>query len=74
MAQERERNADAARRENRDDRNEQRPQGRDEGMKGDQRGRRTEQGADLKAREYRDADGTIHHHTKVYMQQHGSGR
>lgn len=27
--------------------------------------------ADLKSREYRDADGNIHHHTRTYMDQHG---
>lgn len=26
--------------------------------------------ADLKAREYRDEEGNIHHHTKTYMEQH----
>ena len=26
----------------------------------------------LKAREYRDAKGEVHHHTKTYMEQHGS--
>ena len=25
----------------------------------------------LKAREYRDQDGTVHHHTHPYMAQHG---
>jgi hypothetical protein len=25
----------------------------------------------LKEREYRDSDGTVHHHTKTYMEQHG---
>lgn len=27
--------------------------------------------ADLKRREYRGADGEIHHHTRTYMEQHG---
>ena len=27
-------------------------------------------GDDLKAREYKDADGNVHHHTKAYMEQH----
>jgi hypothetical protein len=26
--------------------------------------------SDLKAREYRDEDGNVHHHTKTYMEQH----
>lgn len=26
--------------------------------------------SDLKAREYRDEDGTVHHHTKAYMERH----
>jgi hypothetical protein len=26
----------------------------------------------LKQREYRDKDGTLHHHTKAYMEQHGT--
>jgi hypothetical protein len=29
---------------------------------------------DLKEREYRDADGNIHHHTHGYMDQHGGGK
>jgi hypothetical protein len=28
-------------------------------------------GSDLKAREYRDDQGNVHHHTKTYMEQHG---
>jgi hypothetical protein len=28
--------------------------------------------ADLKRREYRDEKGEVHHHTKTYMEQHGS--
>lgn len=28
---------------------------------------------DLKSREYKDAQGNVHHHTKTYEQQHGSG-
>lgn len=28
----------------------------------------------LKEREYRDAQGNIHHHTKTYEEQHGKGR
>ncbi|MBN8903177.1 MAG: hypothetical protein BGO51_28415 [Rhodospirillales bacterium 69-11] len=31
-------------------------------------------GDDLSAREYRDADGNVHHHTKAYMEQHGGKR
>jgi hypothetical protein len=31
-----------------------------------------EEEADLKRREYRGADGEIHHHTRTYMEQHGS--
>jgi hypothetical protein len=27
--------------------------------------------SDLKQREYRDAKGEVHHHTKTYMEQHG---
>jgi hypothetical protein len=27
--------------------------------------------ADLKEREYRDEKGEIHHHTKIYQEQHG---
>lgn len=30
--------------------------------------------ADLKAREYRDADGVVHHHTRAYMDGHGKDR
>lgn len=30
--------------------------------------------ADLAAREYRDAEGNVHHHTKAYMEQHGGKR
>ena len=30
--------------------------------------------ADLKAREYRDKDGNIHHHTRKWMEQHGGGQ
>ncbi|QJE73402.1 hypothetical protein HHL28_10125 [Aerophototrophica crusticola] len=31
----------------------------------------TGQGADdLKSREYKDADGNVHHHTRAYMEQH----
>jgi hypothetical protein len=30
-----------------------------------------EEEADLKRREYRGADGEIHHHTRTYMEQHG---
>ena len=30
--------------------------------------------ADLKAREYRDKDGNVHHHTKKWMEQHGGGQ
>lgn len=26
---------------------------------------------DLKSREYRDEDGTVHHHTRAYMKEHG---
>ncbi len=26
---------------------------------------------DLKSREYKDAEGNVHHHTKTYMEQHG---
>ncbi len=29
--------------------------------------------ADLKRREYRDEKGEVHHHTRTYMDQHGSG-
>ena len=32
---------------------------------------RDAQERDLKAREYRDQDGTVHHHTHPYMAQHG---
>jgi hypothetical protein len=28
----------------------------------------------LQAREYRDKDGTVHHHTRRYMEQHGGGQ
>lgn len=28
----------------------------------------------LKEREYRDADGNVHHHTNKYMEEHGSGQ
>lgn len=28
----------------------------------------------LKSREYRDEDGTVHHHTKTYMEQHGGAK
>jgi hypothetical protein len=31
---------------------------------------RSEGGDDLKAREYTDAQGNVHHHTKAYMEQH----
>jgi hypothetical protein len=27
----------------------------------------------LKSREYKDAQGNVHHHTKTYEQQHGKG-
>lgn len=27
-------------------------------------------GDDLKSREYKDADGNVHHHTKAYLEQH----
>jgi hypothetical protein len=26
---------------------------------------------DLKSREYRDAEGNVHHHTRTYVEQHG---
>jgi hypothetical protein len=29
---------------------------------------------DLKSREYKDEQGNVHHHTKEYMEKHGSGR
>lgn len=29
-----------------------------------------EESSDLKEREYRDADGNVHHHTTTYMEQH----
>lgn len=29
---------------------------------------------DLKAREYRDKDGNVHHHTRKYMEEHGGGQ
>jgi|SRR4051794_21442110 len=31
-------------------------------------------GSDLRSREYRDEDGTIHHHTRTYMEQHEGER
>lgn len=31
-------------------------------------------GENLQGREYRDAQGNIHHHTNTYMQQHGKDR
>jgi hypothetical protein len=31
-------------------------------------------GANLKSREYRDADGVVHHHTRSYMDEHGKDR
>lgn len=37
---------------------------------GSDRGRESDD-ADLKSREYRDADGGVHHHTRAYMEQHG---
>lgn len=46
-------------------------------------GERSEQASgddpDLKSREYKDTDGTVHHHTRAYMEQHkdedgGGGR
>jgi len=30
--------------------------------------------ASLKSREYKDASGEIHHHTKSYMDEHGKGK
>lgn len=51
--------------------------GREDGARDDARttaGRadRTDDGDDdLKAREYRDADGNVHHHTRAYMKEHG---
>lgn len=39
--------------------------------RGPEQGRNQAGGSDdLKAREYRDADGNVHHHTKSYMEQH----
>lgn len=36
-------------------------------------GKRSGQGgSDLKQREYRDKNGDVHHHTRKYMEQHGS--
>lgn len=32
-----------------------------------------DQVSDLKAREYRDADGNVHHHTRAYMESHRKG-
>ena len=31
----------------------------------------TPESEDLKAREYRDKEGNVHHHTRTYMEQHG---
>jgi hypothetical protein len=31
-------------------------------------------GDDLKSREYRDEDGTVHHHTRAYMEEHEKGK
>lgn len=33
-----------------------------------------EDAASLKAREYRDADGVVHHHTQAYMEEHAKDR
>jgi len=33
-----------------------------------------EDAASLKSREYRDADGVIHHHTRAYMEEHAKDR
>ena len=62
-----------------------RHKGRDEGgadrsgsgkSKGDGGAKETRGGddADLKSREYRDADGGVHHHTRSYMEEHGKDR
>jgi hypothetical protein len=32
------------------------------------------EGDDLKSREYRDADGNVHHHTRSYMDEHRGGK
>jgi hypothetical protein len=39
--------------------------------RGSQESRSSGGSDDLKEREYRDAEGNIHHHTRTYMEQHG---
>jgi hypothetical protein len=43
------------------------------GSRGSERGRGGEESSssDLKEREYRDAQGNVHHHTHTYEEQHG---
>jgi len=46
-------------------------QGRGESGRGQGEGQRGGSGSDeLKQREYKDAEGNVHHHTKTYMEQH----
>ncbi|HSU29737.1 MAG TPA: hypothetical protein VLJ11_00760 [Bryobacteraceae bacterium] len=44
--------------------------GKEEGEQG--RGGQQSGSSDLKEREYRDAEGNIHHHTHTYEEQHGN--
>ena len=44
--------------------------GREEGGRGRQEGQ-SSNSSDLKEREYRDAQGNVHHHTHTYEEQHG---
>ncbi len=53
------------------------PHGQDNSKKGasasksQDKGQEPEQGGDdMKSREYTDAEGNVHHHTKAYMEQH----
>jgi hypothetical protein len=49
----------------------QRGEGGDRGKASSAQGQERQDGDDLKSREYRDAEGNIHHHTRTYEQQHG---
>ena len=43
---------------------------KERGFSGDRKSADNKSGDDLKAREYRDADGNVHHHTRAYMEGH----
>lgn len=43
----------------------------DGGRRHETRGEQESDSSDLKEREYRDAEGDVHHHTRTYEEQHG---